>query len=61
MSDAAEKMPQNPTVLYHLALAHWKNDEKGQALEALHDALKIKDAFPERQAARELLEKIEAS
>ena len=61
LSDAAEKMPQNPTVLYHLALAHWKNDEKGQALEALHDALKIKDAFPERQAARELLEEIESA
>ncbi|MBW1678214.1 MAG: tetratricopeptide repeat protein, partial [Deltaproteobacteria bacterium] len=61
LSDAAEKMPRNPTVLYHLALAHWKNGEKDQALKALHNALKIKDAFPERQAARELLEEIEAS
>jgi tetratricopeptide (TPR) repeat protein len=61
LSDAADKMPWNPTVLYHLALAHWKNGEKEQALEALHDALKIKEDFPERQAAGELLEEIEAA
>ncbi len=56
--DAAEKMPRNPTVLYHLGLAHWKNDNRDQALAALHDALEIKDAFPERQEAKELLEEI---
>ena len=61
LNDAAEKMPQNPTVLYHLALAYWKNGDKDQALKALHDAIKIKDAFPEQQAARELLEKIEGA
>jgi uncharacterized protein HemY len=54
-------MPENPTVLYHLGLAYWKNDEKDQAVEALANALKIKEAFPERQAARDLLEKIEGS
>ncbi|HID30483.1 MAG TPA: tetratricopeptide repeat protein, partial [Desulfobacterales bacterium] len=26
--DAAQKMPQNPTILYHLGLAHWKNGDK---------------------------------
>ncbi len=56
--DAAEKMPRNPTVLYHLGLAHWKNGDRDQALAALHDALEIKDAFPERQEAKELLEEI---
>jgi putative PEP-CTERM system TPR-repeat lipoprotein len=61
LSDAAEKMAQNPTVLYHLGLAYWKNNEKDQAVEALRDALKIKKAFPERQAATELLEEIKTS
>lgn len=61
LSDAAEKMPENATVLYHLGLAYWKNDEKDQALEALGNALKIKKAFPERQAATELLREIKAS
>jgi tetratricopeptide (TPR) repeat protein len=61
LSDAAEKMPENPTVLYHLGLAYWRNDEKHQAVEALAKALKIKKAFPERQAAAQLLQEIEAS
>lgn len=61
LSDAAEKMAQNPTVLYHLGLAYWKNGEKDRAVEALQDALKIKKAFPERQAATELLEEIKTS
>jgi thioredoxin-like negative regulator of GroEL len=54
-------MPENPTVLYHLGLAYWKNDEKDEAVEALANALKIKEAFPERQAATQLLQEIEAS
>ncbi|MCK4488083.1 MAG: tetratricopeptide repeat protein, partial [Desulfobacterales bacterium] len=58
LSDAAEKMPRNPTVLYHLALAHWKNGEKDQALEVLRGALDMKGNFPEKEAAKELLEEI---
>jgi Flp pilus assembly protein TadD len=61
LSDAAEKMPENATVLYHLGLAYWKNEEKDQAVEALENALKIEKAFPERQAATELLREIESS
>jgi len=61
LRDAAEKMPDNATVLYHLGLAYWKNHEKDQAVEALGNALKIKKAFPERSAATELLQQIEAS
>jgi len=58
LTDAVEKMPDNPTIFYHLGLAYWKNDDKDQAVEALENALKIKKAFPERQAAVELLERI---
>lgn len=59
--DAAGKMPRNPTVLYHLGLAHWKNGDKEQALHALAKALEIEGVFPERPAARELVKEIEAS
>ena len=33
LSDASEKLPDNPTILYHLALAHWKNGDRDQALK----------------------------
>ncbi|GAF68985.1 unnamed protein product, partial [marine sediment metagenome] len=59
--DAALKMPQNPTVLYHLGLAHWKNGEKNHALEALRKALKTKRPFPEEESGRKLLKEIEAT
>ncbi len=58
LRDAAEKAPRNPTVFYHLGLAYWKNGENDQALEALGNALEIEQAFPEQQAAKELLEEI---
>jgi tetratricopeptide (TPR) repeat protein len=61
LSDAAEKLPQNQTILYHLSLAHWKNGERDQALRSLRHALKVKGAFPERQEATELLKEIEGS
>jgi tetratricopeptide (TPR) repeat protein len=58
LSDAAEKMPNNPTILYHLGLAHWKNEQKRQAIEALEKALKLKRPFPEKEEAEKLLEEI---
>jgi tetratricopeptide (TPR) repeat protein len=60
LSDATEKMPQNPTVLYHLGLAYWKNGDTNQAAEALGRALKLEQVFPERQAAMELLQEARA-
>jgi putative PEP-CTERM system TPR-repeat lipoprotein len=54
----ADKAPQNPTILYHLGLAYWKNGEKDQAVETLNEALRIEGAFAERQAARKLLDEI---
>ena len=58
LSDAAEKMPEHPTVLYHLGLAHWKNGDKQEAQAALDKALKIKLDFPEKKKAEKLLEEI---
>jgi tetratricopeptide (TPR) repeat protein len=61
LSGAADKLPQNPIVLYHLGLAHWKNGDRDQALVALQNALKITQTFPERQLATELLKDIQGS
>jgi tetratricopeptide (TPR) repeat protein len=61
LRDAATKMPQNPTVVYHLGLAYWKSGDKDRAMEALRKALSVKDTFPERQAAGQLLKEIEGS
>jgi hypothetical protein len=55
----AEKMPRNPTVLYHLGLAHWKNGDKEQALHALGKALETETVFPERPSARKLAKEME--
>lgn len=60
-SDAAEKMPHNATIWYHLGLAYWKNNEPLRALEAANKALTAENAFPERQQAEMLVKKIKAS
>lgn len=59
--DAAQKLPQNATIHYHLGLAYWKNQEKLHALEALEKALDVKASFPERHDAEALLKQIRAS
>ena len=49
----------NPTVLYHLALAHQKNGEKGLAQDALKKALTIDQDFPEAKEAKKSLDEAE--
>jgi len=58
LSEAVQKLPDNSTVLYHLALAHWKNGEKDKAIEVLKKALKTDRKFQERKQAEKLLEEI---
>jgi hypothetical protein len=58
---AVEKMPEHPTVQYHLGLALWKSGEKEQAVEALEKALGSKLEFPERDEAKKLLEEIQTA
>jgi tetratricopeptide (TPR) repeat protein len=47
---------QNPTVLYHLALAHDKTGDEKLAKEALQKALALNQTFPEAAEAKKLLE-----
>jgi len=58
LSEAAEKLPMNSTVFYHLGLAYWKNNEKEKAIDALEKALHMEKEFPEREKAEKLLEQI---
>jgi tetratricopeptide (TPR) repeat protein len=59
LSEAVKKLPVNSTVLYHLALAHWKNGEKDKAIEILKKTLKADRKFQERKQAEKLLEEIQ--
>ncbi|GAG58361.1 unnamed protein product, partial [marine sediment metagenome] len=59
LNDASEKLSQNPTVFYHLGLAHWRSGDKEKALEALSKALDMNQDFPEKEKTRKLLRVIE--
>ena len=52
---------RNPTVLYHLALAYEKNNEKALAQEAVKKALSINRRFAEEDEAKKFAEKLQAS
>lgn len=59
LRESVTGMEQDPTVLYHLGLAYWKNDEQGKALAALRQSLQNNRKFPELEEARKLIETIE--
>jgi len=49
---------QNPTVLYHLALAHDKNGEEKLARESIQKAVALGQNFPEAAEAKKLFESL---
>lgn len=57
LEDAAEKLSDNPTVLYHLGVAYAAMKENDKARDTLNKALAMDD-FKEAAKARELLEKL---
>ncbi len=57
LKKAAELMPRDPAVYYHLALAYKEQGNRAQALENLRKALKLGD-FPDAANARTLLKRI---
>jgi tetratricopeptide (TPR) repeat protein len=61
LSDAVQKMPRDPTVLYHLGLAYWKSDEENKAEEMLGRALETERPFAQQESARALLEKLQTA
>ncbi len=60
LQSAAQSLPDNPTVLYHLALVYQDLGKAGQAVESLEASL-AKGDFPEKNQARELLNKLNSA
>ena len=52
---AADKVPDNPTIRYHLALVLEKLGRTAEARAELERCLASKEEFPERQEAKALL------
>ncbi len=57
LKKASESSPNNPGILYHLALAYKERGDAANAMESLQKALALGD-FPEARDATLLLEKI---
>lgn len=56
LAPAAEALPNNPLVLYHLGRAYAATGETGLARTHLEEALRIESGFPKAASAREALE-----
>jgi tetratricopeptide (TPR) repeat protein len=55
LTDAVEKLPDNPTVRYHLGMTYLKKGETEKAKQELEKALELKDSFEGAQEAKEAL------
>lgn len=58
---AATRLPQEPTVRYHLALAHAQAGNREKALEALKAAFGLASEFEGSGAARRLMQELQGS
>ena len=55
LSTAAEKLPDNATVRYHLGMSYLKNGDRIKAKQELEKALSLNDSFDGSQEARKAL------
>ncbi|MEO7083245.1 MAG: tetratricopeptide repeat protein, partial [Gemmatimonadaceae bacterium] len=55
LKEAATKLPNEPTVAYHLGMAYAKNGDAKAARRELQRALSSQAAFPERDSAQKAL------
>ncbi len=55
LRDSAAKLPQNPTVQYHFAMASQKVGDVQGARQALERAVSSQASFPEKEEARKAL------
>ena len=57
--DSLKKIPNNPTVNYHLGLAYAKKGDKSLAVASLKKALELSDKFEEAKEAEQLISELE--
>ena len=55
LKEAAEKLPTNPVVQYHLGMAQYKNGDKAGAKKSFQSALKLSQDFPGSEDAHKIL------
>ena len=53
-----EKLPDNPTIHYHLGVAYLGNNEKNLAEKELKKALSLQKDFPEAEEAKRILQEL---
>lgn len=58
LEQSHEKIQTNPVILYHLAMAYLKNNQKKEAKRALEKALKLNKEFPGYIQAQQALAEI---
>lgn len=56
LRDAAEKLPDNPIVQYHLGMVQYKNGDGVSAKKTLESALRLNQPFPGADEAKKTLE-----
>ena len=58
LQEAAEKLPENPMVQYHLGMAQFKNGDRLKGKKALEAAFQLSPDFPGSEEAKATLEKL---
>ena len=56
LQEAADKLPENPMVQYHVGMAQWKNGDRLKGKKALELALQLSPNFSGSEEARATLE-----
>ncbi|MGQ9751016.1 tetratricopeptide repeat protein, partial [Desulfosoma sp.] len=60
LEDAVAKMPENPSIRYHLAVALAEKGDAERARTELEKILANSTSFPEKEKARDLLNKVKS-
>ena len=58
LKQAAEKLPNNPTVLYQYGMVLQKKGDTPRAIKSLRASLRLNESFSEVEKARETLERL---
>jgi tetratricopeptide (TPR) repeat protein len=58
LKEAAEKVPDNPTIQYHLGMAYYKNGDKAAAKKTLEVSLKLSGNYSGSEEAKKVLQQL---